>query len=113
MAVTTFTQEFTTPIAPSRMFKALILDSHNLIPKIAPRVSRALSSSKEMEELEVSSRLTLLKVLIVLTEWCPYLNSSFLLILILVILSMSINSVFVMPGGHLKYLKHKIDARLE
>ena len=37
MGITTFTQEFTAPIAPSRMFKALILDSHNLIPKIAPQ----------------------------------------------------------------------------
>jgi len=37
MAVTSYTQEFTTPIAPSRMFKALILDSHNLMPKIVPQ----------------------------------------------------------------------------
>ncbi|KAK3418024.1 hypothetical protein EUGRSUZ_H04005 [Eucalyptus grandis] len=37
MSVTTFTQEFTTPITPSRMlFRALIVDSHYLIPKIAP-----------------------------------------------------------------------------
>ncbi|PKH99184.1 hypothetical protein CRG98_049671, partial [Punica granatum] len=37
MVVTCFTQEFKTVIAPSRMFRALILDSHNLIPKIAPQ----------------------------------------------------------------------------
>ncbi|OWM71156.1 hypothetical protein CDL15_Pgr011283 [Punica granatum] len=37
MGVTCFTQEFTTSVAPSRMFKALILDSHNLIPKIVPQ----------------------------------------------------------------------------
>ncbi|XP_010027093.2 pathogenesis-related protein STH-21 [Eucalyptus grandis] len=37
MGVTIFTQEFTTPIAPPRMSKALIVDSHNLIPKIAPQ----------------------------------------------------------------------------
>ncbi|PKI46037.1 hypothetical protein CRG98_033566 [Punica granatum] len=37
MAITSFTQEFTTSIAPSRMFKGLILESHNLIPKIAPQ----------------------------------------------------------------------------
>lgn len=36
MGVTTYTQEFKTSIAPSRMFKALIIDSHNLIPKVAP-----------------------------------------------------------------------------
>ncbi|KAA8536503.1 hypothetical protein F0562_028981 [Nyssa sinensis] len=37
MAVTSITQEFTTPIAPARMFKALILDSHNLVPKLMPQ----------------------------------------------------------------------------
>ncbi|PKI40691.1 hypothetical protein CRG98_038946 [Punica granatum] len=37
MGVTCFSQEFTTSVAPSRMFKALILDSHNLIPKIVPQ----------------------------------------------------------------------------
>ncbi|XP_075642428.1 major strawberry allergen Fra a 1-3-like [Castanea sativa] len=37
MGVTTFTQEFTTSAPPSKMFKALILDSHNLIPKLMPQ----------------------------------------------------------------------------
>lgn len=37
MGVTSYTHEFKTPVAPAKMFKALILDSHNLIPKIAPR----------------------------------------------------------------------------
>ena len=37
MGVTKFTQEFTCPISPSRMFKALILDSSNLIPKLLPQ----------------------------------------------------------------------------
>ncbi|KAK4797124.1 hypothetical protein SAY86_029450 [Trapa natans] len=36
MGVTCFNQEFTAAVAPSRMFKALILDSHNLIPKLVP-----------------------------------------------------------------------------
>ncbi|KAK3417990.1 hypothetical protein EUGRSUZ_H03969 [Eucalyptus grandis] len=36
MGVTTFTQEFSTPVTPSGMFKALIVDSHYLISKIAP-----------------------------------------------------------------------------
>ncbi|KAK3418027.1 hypothetical protein EUGRSUZ_H04009 [Eucalyptus grandis] len=34
MGVITYSQEFTCAVAPSRMFKALILDSHNIIPKI-------------------------------------------------------------------------------
>ncbi|GAA0149951.1 hypothetical protein LIER_08999 [Lithospermum erythrorhizon] len=37
MGVTTFVQEFTTTIAPARLFKALILDSNNLIPKLLPQ----------------------------------------------------------------------------
>ncbi|KAK3418019.1 hypothetical protein EUGRSUZ_H04000 [Eucalyptus grandis] len=36
MGVVTYSQEFTCAVAPSRMFKALILDSHNIIPKIVP-----------------------------------------------------------------------------
>ncbi|THG02137.1 major allergen Pru ar 1-like [Camellia sinensis] len=42
MGVTTFTQEFTTSIAPNRMFKALMLDSHNLIPKLLPQSIKSI-----------------------------------------------------------------------
>ncbi|XP_010245451.1 PREDICTED: major allergen Pru ar 1-like [Nelumbo nucifera] len=42
MGVTTYTQEFTTSIAPARMFKALILDSHNLIPKLMPQSIKSI-----------------------------------------------------------------------
>lgn len=38
MGVHTFTQEITTPIAPARMFKALIVDSHYLVPKLMPSI---------------------------------------------------------------------------
>ncbi|KAF7849543.1 hypothetical protein BT93_L0646 [Corymbia citriodora subsp. variegata] len=74
MGVTTFTQEFTTPIAPSRMFKALILDSHNLIPKIAPQ------GIKSIEFIEGDGGVG------------------------------SIKQTNFADGGHLKCLKHKIDA---
>ncbi|KAM1086588.1 hypothetical protein ACFX2B_012080 [Malus domestica] len=37
MGVTSITQEFLCPIAPARMFKALIIDSKNLIPKLLPQ----------------------------------------------------------------------------
>lgn len=37
MGVTRYTQEFPCPISPSRMFKALIVDSHLLIPKLLPQ----------------------------------------------------------------------------
>ncbi|KAK4769952.1 hypothetical protein SAY87_030484 [Trapa incisa] len=36
MGVTSYTHESKTSVAPAKMFKALILDSHNLIPKITP-----------------------------------------------------------------------------
>lgn len=37
MAAVTFTEEFTSTIPAPRLFKALILDADNLIPKIAPQ----------------------------------------------------------------------------
>ncbi|KAL3727744.1 hypothetical protein ACJRO7_032482 [Eucalyptus globulus] len=73
MGVTTFTQEFPTLIAPSRMFKALIVDSHNLIPKIAPQ------GIKSIEFVEGDGGAGSIKV----TNFAE--------------------------GGHLKFLKHKID----
>ncbi|KAG7967246.1 hypothetical protein I3843_08G089900 [Carya illinoinensis] len=42
MGVTTFTQEFTTSIAPAKLFKALILDSHNLVPKLLPQSIKSI-----------------------------------------------------------------------
>ncbi|KAK3412112.1 major strawberry allergen Fra a 1.05 [Eucalyptus grandis] len=74
MGIITFTQEFTTSIAPSRMFKALILDSHNLIPKIAPQ------GIKSIEFIEGDGGVG------------------------------SIKQTNFAEGGHLKCLKHKIDA---
>ncbi|KAJ6430512.1 hypothetical protein OIU84_021836 [Salix udensis] len=42
MDVTGYTQEFTCPIAPARMFKALILDSNNLIPNLLPQFVKSV-----------------------------------------------------------------------
>nr|XP_017224795.1 PREDICTED: major allergen Pru av 1-like [Daucus carota subsp. sativus] len=36
MGFASYTDEYTSPIAPSRLFKASIVDSHNLIPKLLP-----------------------------------------------------------------------------
>ncbi|CAN1129835.1 Pathogenesis-related protein STH-2 [Linum perenne] len=36
-ATTTFTKQYTSSISPSRMFKALIVDSSNLIPQLLPQ----------------------------------------------------------------------------
>ncbi|KAK4356957.1 hypothetical protein RND71_022567 [Anisodus tanguticus] len=38
MGVNTYTHETTTPVAPTRLFKALVLDSDNLVPKLMPQV---------------------------------------------------------------------------
>ncbi|XP_059670596.1 major strawberry allergen Fra a 1.07-like [Cornus florida] len=42
MGVTTFTEEYTNTIAPARLFKASVLDSHNLIPKIMPQAIKSI-----------------------------------------------------------------------
>ncbi|XP_009591007.1 pathogenesis-related protein STH-2-like [Nicotiana tomentosiformis] len=38
MGVTTYTHEASTTVAPTRLFKALVLDADNLIPKLMPQV---------------------------------------------------------------------------
>ncbi|CAN4120636.1 unnamed protein product [Withania somnifera] len=38
MGVNTYTHESTTPVAPTRLFKALVLDADNLVPKLMPDV---------------------------------------------------------------------------
>lgn len=37
MESTTFTHDYSSPVAPSRMFKALITDSRTLLPKLLPQ----------------------------------------------------------------------------
>ncbi|KAL2506816.1 Bet v 1 domain-containing protein [Abeliophyllum distichum] len=37
MGVTRINQDFGSPVAPSRLFKALILDSNTLLPKLLPQ----------------------------------------------------------------------------
>ncbi|MED6218997.1 hypothetical protein PIB30_031785 [Stylosanthes scabra] len=37
MGVYTDYDEFTSPISPTRLFKALVVDSHNLIPRLLPQ----------------------------------------------------------------------------
>lgn len=43
MGVTTLTFEYSCPIAPSRMFKALITDSKALLPKLLPRFIKGVN----------------------------------------------------------------------
>ncbi|MCD9639795.1 Pathoproteinsis- protein STH-2 [Datura stramonium] len=45
MGVTTYTHEVSTTVSPTRLFKALIVDSDNLVPKLLPYV-------KNLETLE-------------------------------------------------------------
>ncbi|XP_073030564.1 major allergen Pru ar 1-like [Primulina eburnea] len=46
MTITTFTDKYISPIHPSRVFKASVVDSHNLIPKLMPH---AISSIQIIE----------------------------------------------------------------
>lgn len=38
----TFTEEFTSPVAAGKLFKALVLDSDNLLPKILPQAFKSI-----------------------------------------------------------------------
>ena len=42
MGVLTYSDEYTSPIPPAKLFKALILDSNNLIPKLLPQVVKSI-----------------------------------------------------------------------
>ncbi|XP_071937982.1 major allergen Pru ar 1-like [Coffea arabica] len=42
MGVTSYTDEHTSPVAPSRIFRASIVDSHTLIPKLLPQVIKSM-----------------------------------------------------------------------
>ncbi|KAL7618735.1 major allergen Pru ar 1 [Lactuca sativa] len=46
MGVITYTDEHTSTIPPSRIFKAAILDSHNLMPKLLPDVIKSIELIK-------------------------------------------------------------------
>jgi len=42
MGVFAFSDEFTSPVPPARLFKALILDSGNLLPKLLPQLIKSV-----------------------------------------------------------------------
>ncbi|GLU08445.1 hypothetical protein SLE2022_253580 [Rubroshorea leprosula] len=42
MGVFTYSNEYTSSIPPARLFKAVILDSHNLIPKLVPQLIKSI-----------------------------------------------------------------------
>ncbi|XP_062150338.1 major allergen Pru ar 1-like [Alnus glutinosa] len=42
MGVIAYTDEYTSPIPPARLFKALVIDAHNLIPKLLPQVVKSI-----------------------------------------------------------------------
>ncbi|KAL8124195.1 hypothetical protein AgCh_011999 [Apium graveolens] len=53
MGFASFTDEYTSSIAPSRIFKASIFDSHNLIAKLFPKEGDALVNNLEKITYEV------------------------------------------------------------
>jgi hypothetical protein len=44
MAVITLSDEFTSRVPPGKMFKALILDADNLLPKLMPQAIRSVET---------------------------------------------------------------------
>ncbi|KAL8259789.1 hypothetical protein R6Q59_027742 [Mikania micrantha] len=46
MGVSTYTDEYTSPVLPARIFKASILDSHNLMPKLLPDAIKSIKLIK-------------------------------------------------------------------
>ncbi|KAL3727730.1 hypothetical protein ACJRO7_032468 [Eucalyptus globulus] len=64
MGVFTFINEYTSPIPAARLFKALVLDSHNLIPKLMPQAIKSIDIIQGDGGVEPSSRSTSLKVTI-------------------------------------------------
>ncbi|KAI3469648.1 hypothetical protein Pfo_026311 [Paulownia fortunei] len=42
MGIAVFSDEHTSPIPPARIFKASIVDSHNLIPKLMPQAIKSI-----------------------------------------------------------------------
>ncbi|CAI9771298.1 unnamed protein product [Fraxinus pennsylvanica] len=42
MGIDSFSDEYTSPIHPARIFKASIIDSHNLIPKLIPQAIKSI-----------------------------------------------------------------------
>ncbi|THF96861.1 hypothetical protein TEA_021285 [Camellia sinensis var. sinensis] len=44
MGVVTFTEDIASPVPAPRLFKALILDADNLIPKIVPQAIRSIET---------------------------------------------------------------------
>ncbi|XP_010024766.2 major pollen allergen Que a 1 [Eucalyptus grandis] len=62
MGVITYSQEFKSAIAPSRMFKALIVDSHNIIPMIVPEGIKSVEFIEGEGGAVASRKLTLPKV---------------------------------------------------
>jgi hypothetical protein len=42
MGVITYTDEYTSPIPPARLFKALVIDAHILIPKLLPQAVKSI-----------------------------------------------------------------------
>ncbi|XP_008223331.1 PREDICTED: major allergen Pru ar 1-like [Prunus mume] len=44
MGVITCTDEYTSPISPARLFKALVLDAHNLVPNLMPQAVKSIDT---------------------------------------------------------------------
>ncbi|GKU85376.1 hypothetical protein SLEP1_g55 [Rubroshorea leprosula] len=57
MGVFTYSNEYTSSIPPARLFKAVILDSHNLIPKLVPQLIKNIEFTEGSQIKYVKNRI--------------------------------------------------------
>ncbi|XP_004298150.1 PREDICTED: major allergen Pru ar 1-like [Fragaria vesca subsp. vesca] len=56
MGVTTYTDEYTSPIPPCRLFKALVLDADILVPKLMPDALKSIDTIQGGQIISVRNR---------------------------------------------------------
>ncbi|KAL6186020.1 hypothetical protein ACLB2K_042142 [Fragaria x ananassa] len=56
MGVTTYTDEYTSPIPPCRLFKALVLDADILVPKLMPDALKSIDTIQGGQIISVQNR---------------------------------------------------------
>lgn len=102
-------QEFTSPVDAARLFKALIIDSHNLIPKLMPQAIKSIEiiqgdgGAGTIKQINFAEGMELIKHSPVKIT----IKHQILLIYILIILTMS--CVYNCAGTRFKYMKNRID----
>ncbi|KAG4990464.1 hypothetical protein JHK87_023921 [Glycine soja] len=99
MVVLTFTDEFTSSVQPRRLFKALILDAPNLIPKLMPE------AIKNVQLAEGNGGPGSIQEITIAEGKLHHFTLIFTLPFLLLFVTTNMD-----PSGNIKQLKHRIDA---